>query len=368
MINNLTLDAIKLYDKGREILEGPELTEIIDLYSLQKYISVGFAIDLYDSQVKQIKTIKKYKERFRDNSLNAGVCGELHTLGLISRLGQVKISPINESRKHKTPDFNAEINGVELEIESTAASPKELQKERYVIARSLNSILTPVKNHGCDWIIYLGENYNSDQHSAVIKEFLTTANVGDHIDSQNEYFATIINPSLNDGVLISNVSEYSKPTWLHDHPEKFNQFTAEVKIIKGKSTGQIRIGLQTDLKGYFNPILNKLDDFQGTSLMPFIICLNINALPNALRFYNEKVNKILQEDERLSGLLVYYYGLEGDNYLYRFKYFLNKNSKFSNCDLIFRNLIPGAEYTISVKVLNFPQQGGAPEAASNNNQ
>jgi hypothetical protein len=245
---------------------------------------------------------------------------ELKAASLI-RLWCDDIEYIPRGNNQRTPDLNATLNGYKFEIEVTTAEEKYEQAARRNTISLLEQKIVdlPLKGHLSAYIL---DSPNEVEQAEIIREASELSIAGDTVELKDRWHLQLSAPRTSGEF----VAEFNPPSWWpnqHATPASLkSRCTFEAGRYTTNASIEVRWGLST--KSYINPIKKKAERPQGTGSLPFLIAMDANSLPGAIKWYEENLPSYWEQWQHVSGVLIFNTGIGGlESLLWNYKLFPN---------------------------------------------
>ena len=253
---------------------------------------------------------------------------ELNSAALLS-LWASNVRSVPTKTGVKTPDFKAEIGGVEVECEVTNSEQKSLQialKERAIaLAQHLQAVL-PVAGLR---VRFSDEADENDLHNLVVEA--ATLTPGEIRESNNRWhiqgFDSPVQPDLDAAIPSWWQKQYATPTILQSSFQVSHSSVAQQ--VDTRPGVEIEVLWCLSTKSYLNSLSKKQSAEQASGSVPFIVLCDVSQLPGAFGWYSENLPPLLKTwSQRLSAVILFRRVIPGLDTL-QFKYQIHTNPNAS---------------------------------------
>ncbi|KAF0246451.1 MAG: hypothetical protein FD180_715 [Planctomycetota bacterium] len=226
---------------------------------------------------------------------------EANAAALMLALGADKIERI-EKDENKTPDFRVWWSADVVELEVTRADRKQTLINCNAAVERLRS---EIRSFGrpFDVVIHVADIWNS-RDCDQIKISARDCPCGETRGENGRWRVRIVAPNLEGSCDIAG-SDHSPGWWAGADGARLFSASQMVGVPDpGSSQPQIRIQYCIPLKAYMNTAANKADHFQGSRKRPFLMALDVTALPGAFESFARDLPEYLMGWPRVSGVIL----------------------------------------------------------------
>ena len=227
----------------------------------------------------------------------------------------------------KTPDFTADVGGVEVECEVTNSEQKThqvtLQERASALVQQLQAVL-PVAGLR---VRFSDQADERDFRNLVAEAAsLTPGAIRESVDRWYiQGFDAPVQPDPDAALPGWWPKQYATPTILRSSVQVSHYFTAE--HVDTRSGVEVHWCLST--KSYLNSLSKKQDAEQESGNVPFIVLCDVTKLPGAFGWYSDNLPPILKTwSRKLSAVILFRRGIFGlDTLRFEYRIYVNPNAK-----------------------------------------
>jgi hypothetical protein len=226
---------------------------------------------------------------------------EFNGAALVKALGADRVVRVAES-SCTTPDFRVWWGAELIELEVTRADPKP---DRYRLIAEQQFFTEEVAKLSMPWdLIFQVVHPWPRELTLRVLQHVQQLKPGELVEEIGKWRlrAEKVNRLCNVNVCVPSTDEL--PPWW---PEK----SARIFGLRGQVGGgpvpavqpQVRVQFTIPLTSYVNPVAKKVEHFQGSDRAPFLIAIDVTALPHGFETLREELPEWFVTWKRMSGVL-----------------------------------------------------------------
>jgi len=224
---------------------------------------------------------------------------ELNGVALVRALGAESAVRIAENDQ-VTPDFHFSWGGERGELEVTKADPKPA---RFQLSEEQAFFGAEIAKLGLPWgfILHVVHPWPREVSLRILRA-ASQLKLGEQAEEAGKWRLC----AECSNVHVQSPSAEAPPRWWPEKSAPLFALRQAVDGCGGVVQPHVRVQFTIPVTTYINPIANKVEHFQGSDTAPFLIVLDVSALPHAFETLYDELPEWFVAWKRVSGVLVFF--------------------------------------------------------------
>ena len=226
---------------------------------------------------------------------------ELSAAGLVKAVGIRRLERVKEAESN-TPDFHLWWEDELIEMEVTKANRKQALIDRSAAVDRLTNEIRSL-DRPCDFVIHVADIPNEADRQQILQA-ARNVQTDSLIEENGRWCVRAISPNRHGNYHVLGQESDKPPAWWPE-TDVTRIFYLQQQI-GGPNPDvvypQVRVQFGTPFTSYINAASKKVDHFQGSGHVPFIIAVDIMSLPGALEFFPRDLPEYFKAWPRISAV------------------------------------------------------------------
>lgn len=226
---------------------------------------------------------------------------ELNAAALLKALGAERVIRIGET-DHTTPDYHFWWSGELVELEVTRADPKP---SRFQLRQEQEFFTAEISKLGLPWnfILHIVHPWPREISLRVLRD-AEKLKPGEFVEETGKWRLRAEEPNRLANYHVIGQPTDQPPSWWPEQSARMCALRQVVGAPTPVSAPQVRVQYTVPVTTYINPVAKKNDHFQGSDTAPFLIAIDVTALPHGFEILRAELPEWFVGWKRVSGVLI----------------------------------------------------------------